>query len=63
MFDVCACVWSALWGILETGLSSGFLWGGGELELAWEVWWCAAEPTELGWDCSLFWIFNLYAAF
>ena len=25
MFDVGACLWSALWGILETGLSSGFL--------------------------------------
>ena len=31
MFDVCACLWSALWGILETGLSGGFLWDGGKL--------------------------------
>ena len=28
MFGVCACIWSALLGILETSLSSGFLWGG-----------------------------------
>ena len=54
IFDVCACLSSALWGILETGLPGDFLGWRGKLKLAWRVWWYTGGPAELCWYCSLF---------
>ena len=54
MFDVCACLSSALPEILETGLSIRYLVCGKEKKLlAWGDWWCADGLFELGRDCSL----------